>query len=304
MRDLAADAIPGGATPAGTTPVSVRRGGLLENERSLGYVLVLPAVVYLAVFIAYPFLMSIYLSLSDAQAGNQQWRFQGFANYSKVTSYEGLADDFVVATLPDEGAARALVNARGQGTVVTDAGGDGRTRAALQLGARTVPLLEMPDEKDASFLADTILNDFDWQVRRTGGAWTVVAHAKDEPVSLGQFDGRGMVCRRESRDERTNQPLIVIDQPPLASSLARMAERIGPRPSQASQLGQHAERPHYPWTVFLLAQLTCLTVALCEKRRCQMEHHSIAGFELCIQFASEISVSVQTRHLILVLVRH
>lgn len=51
----------------------------------------------------------------------------------------------------------------------------------------------MPDEKDASFLADTILNDFDWQVRRTGGAWTVVAHAKDEPVSLGQFDGRGAV---------------------------------------------------------------------------------------------------------------
>ncbi|MCC6608760.1 MAG: sugar ABC transporter permease [Burkholderiales bacterium] len=183
MRDLAASA----------APPAARRGRLLENERSLGYVLVVPAVIYLAVFIAYPFLMSIYLSLSDAEAGNREWHYAGFDNYSKITSYVGLADDFVLASLPDEAAARALVDARGQGKVLIEPGRDGRTRAALQIGERTIPLLELPDEKDASFLADTILNDFDWQVRRSGGAWTVVAHAKDEPVSLGQFDSRQAV---------------------------------------------------------------------------------------------------------------
>ncbi len=181
------------AVTADVARPGIRRGSLLDNERSLGYLLVVPAVLYLAVFIAYPFLMSVYLSLTDAQAGNREWRYAGTANYSKVTSYEGLANDFVLATLPDEAAARALVAARDEAKALTEPGGAGRARAALEIGGRTIALLETADEKDASFLADTVLHDFDWLVRKSGDAWTVVAHAKDEPVSLGQFDDRPAV---------------------------------------------------------------------------------------------------------------
>src|SRR5262249_21693151 len=56
--------------PAAPTPIEARpkkeppalpRLPFLEREAPLGYVLVLPAVLYLAVFIAYPFLMAIWL---------------------------------------------------------------------------------------------------------------------------------------------------------------------------------------------------------------------------------------------------
>src|ERR1700756_2758749 len=67
-----------------------------EREAPFGYMLVLPAVLYLTAFIAYPFAMSIWLSLSDAQAGAQKWNFVGFDNYSKIESYELLANDLVV----------------------------------------------------------------------------------------------------------------------------------------------------------------------------------------------------------------
>ena len=90
-----------------------------EREAPLGYALVLPAALYLALFIAYPFLMSIFLSLSDAQAGNKKWSYIGTANYSKVQSYDLLANDFVIATFPSAEEARAFIAQKPSGKVET-----------------------------------------------------------------------------------------------------------------------------------------------------------------------------------------
>ena len=70
---------------------------LFDREAPFGYALVFPAVLYLLIFIAYPFLMSIYMSFTDAQAGNRKWTYVGSANYSKVESYELSVNDFVIA---------------------------------------------------------------------------------------------------------------------------------------------------------------------------------------------------------------
>ena len=54
----------------------------IEAAKSLLWVA--PAFVYLALFIAYPFVMSIYLSLSDARVGNPVWSYVGFRNFERL----------------------------------------------------------------------------------------------------------------------------------------------------------------------------------------------------------------------------
>ena len=161
----------------------------LEREAPLGYVLVLPAVLYLSVFIAYPFLMAMWLSLTDAEAGHLKWNWVGFDNYSKVVSYEVLANDFVIATLPSRAEAEALLQARGSAKLETTPEAE-RFRTSVALAGRTIPLIAMDNASDAEFAADTILSEFEWQVRPAKGGWAVVAHGKDEPIRLGPFPDR------------------------------------------------------------------------------------------------------------------
>ncbi len=56
------------------------RAPLLENERILAAVLLAPAVVLLLVFIAYPFVMGIWLAVSSTSVGNPG-RFVGLRNF-------------------------------------------------------------------------------------------------------------------------------------------------------------------------------------------------------------------------------
>ena len=56
---------------------------LLENERFLAVVLLAPAVILLGAFIAYPFVMGIWLALSDTSVGNLG-HFVGLANFTKA----------------------------------------------------------------------------------------------------------------------------------------------------------------------------------------------------------------------------
>ena len=56
---------------------------LLEDERWLAFVLLLPTVVLLAAFIAYPFLRGILLSVTDARVGIPG-NFVGLANFYKI----------------------------------------------------------------------------------------------------------------------------------------------------------------------------------------------------------------------------
>src|SRR6201987_2036772 len=58
---------------------------LLEDERWLALVLLVPTLVLLAMFIAYPFLRGILLSVTDARVG-VPGNFVGFANFYKIFS--------------------------------------------------------------------------------------------------------------------------------------------------------------------------------------------------------------------------
>ncbi len=190
MRDLTAPGL-----PAEVVTPARRRVKFLERERPLGYALILPAVLYLSLFIAYPFIMSIYLSLTDAQAGNERWSFIGLGNYSHVSSYEILANDFVIATFTTETVARAFVAQRSQGKVVTTPASGTRVRGSFLIVDRTIPFLEMENEKDVVFQGETILQDLDWEVRPEAGNYAVVAHAKESPITLGPFVTRGALDR-------------------------------------------------------------------------------------------------------------
>jgi multiple sugar transport system permease protein len=60
-------ATPGVAVPRGVT--TRRFGNILEREGSLGLILMVPAVSILLLFIAYPFVLGIWYSLTDARIG-------------------------------------------------------------------------------------------------------------------------------------------------------------------------------------------------------------------------------------------
>ena len=60
-------------------PLNLRRS-LMEQEPVLGWILVTPALAVLLVFIAYPFLYGLWLSLTDSQGGNLG-SFVGLTNF-------------------------------------------------------------------------------------------------------------------------------------------------------------------------------------------------------------------------------
>ena len=71
--------------PAGTIPSSKSSflRDLLERERSLGILLMLPGACLLILFMAYPFFLGIWLSLSDSRIG-QMGNFIGLRNFSDL----------------------------------------------------------------------------------------------------------------------------------------------------------------------------------------------------------------------------
>ncbi len=80
----------GGATEAArlaTLPRDATAMGpiarLLEDERVLGFLLLVPTVVLLGLFIAYPFVKGVWLSLTSATVGNPG-QFLGLSNYVKI----------------------------------------------------------------------------------------------------------------------------------------------------------------------------------------------------------------------------
>src|SRR5512135_403147 len=57
----------------------------LNQERTLGYVLLVPALILLAVFVAYPFAFGVYIAHTDARIGNPG-QFVGFDNFIALAS--------------------------------------------------------------------------------------------------------------------------------------------------------------------------------------------------------------------------
>jgi multiple sugar transport system permease protein len=56
---------------------------LLHKDSSLGYILLSPGFIFLAVMMAYPFFYAVYLSFTDKQIG-QPANFTGFDNYTRL----------------------------------------------------------------------------------------------------------------------------------------------------------------------------------------------------------------------------
>ena len=137
-------------------------------------------MLYLGIFIAYPFVMSVGLSFLDAQAGRAKWSFIGWDNYSKIDAYQIVANNFRIASFGSEQEARAFADQRKQGTVTTEPSGQ-RFKAVLHVGGKDVPLIEMDSDSDASFNASSILQDLDWTVR--GNGWHVRVEG-DAPLEV------------------------------------------------------------------------------------------------------------------------
>jgi len=65
------------------TPLWQRPLDLLDRERPLGYLLMVPGTLILLVFIAYPFFLGIWLSMTNSMIG-VMGRFVGLANFSNL----------------------------------------------------------------------------------------------------------------------------------------------------------------------------------------------------------------------------
>jgi len=79
----AGDAVGAVALPHPRTSRPARQGAMLENERLLAAVLLAPTVLLLGVFIAYPFVMGVWLALSSTSVGNPG-QFVGLKNFIKA----------------------------------------------------------------------------------------------------------------------------------------------------------------------------------------------------------------------------
>jgi multiple sugar transport system permease protein len=83
--------------------IPVRRfGNLLERENSLGLILMAPAVVVLLVFIAYPFVLGIWYSLTDARIGvpgQFVWFHNFIANAQNGIFQQTLKNTFVYTAI-------------------------------------------------------------------------------------------------------------------------------------------------------------------------------------------------------------
>ena len=81
---MAANIPTGTANPAVIQPtLRSRIGTALEDQRILGYVLMAPALLLILIFIAYPFVLGIWMSLTDKVVGTPG-EFIGLGNYEKL----------------------------------------------------------------------------------------------------------------------------------------------------------------------------------------------------------------------------
>jgi multiple sugar transport system permease protein len=69
------------STPAPS--LKVRISTKLEEQKVLGYVLMTPALLLILIFIAYPFVLGVWMSLTNKVVGTQG-EFIGLANYAKL----------------------------------------------------------------------------------------------------------------------------------------------------------------------------------------------------------------------------
>ena len=88
-----------GATASKHRPISsAGLAGLLERERTLGLLLMLPGALFLLVFIAYPFFLGIWLSLTNSLVGTTG-HFVGLQNFVTLATQDSIFRQTVRNTL-------------------------------------------------------------------------------------------------------------------------------------------------------------------------------------------------------------
>jgi multiple sugar transport system permease protein len=79
-KNLAIGVSPAGESLPSRVGILAKAKGLLERQASLGIILMLPGALLLIVFMAYPFFLGIWLSMSDSMIG-RMGRFIGLRNF-------------------------------------------------------------------------------------------------------------------------------------------------------------------------------------------------------------------------------
>src|SRR5229473_2893813 len=88
----------GTATRADAVPVWHRRVRIYDREAPLGYLLLVPTLFVLGIFLLYPFLFGIWLSITDSELGNVG-NFIGLGNYRfEFRNTDGVFYEAVVNT--------------------------------------------------------------------------------------------------------------------------------------------------------------------------------------------------------------
>ncbi len=75
-------------------PKAVRRPGVLEQRRFLAPALIAPAVVFIVLLVGGPLILAIYLSFTDATAGQLSGNWIGLANFTRLLDDPVFRDAF------------------------------------------------------------------------------------------------------------------------------------------------------------------------------------------------------------------
>jgi multiple sugar transport system permease protein len=71
-------------TAVAQSPERTAIGRLADNERWLWRAMLAPAIVYIVLLVGFPFLLSLYYSLSDATVASRELHFVGLSNFRRV----------------------------------------------------------------------------------------------------------------------------------------------------------------------------------------------------------------------------
>jgi multiple sugar transport system permease protein len=174
------------AEPVGARSTSPARASLLEREWSLGLLLMVPGGLFLLVFIAYPFFLGIWLSLTDSIIGSVG-HFVGLQNFITLLTTDSIFQQTVRNTfiysfvsvpfklLLGLGLA-LLLNARFYGRNVL--------RAALLL-----PWIVPTALSSLAWLLlfDSVLSPFSWGLRALGLINANIAFLGDPTLAMGSL---------------------------------------------------------------------------------------------------------------------
>ena len=116
------------------------------------------------------------------------------------------------------------------------------------------------------------------------------------------FHRKRVVVAAQLADEFLDRHLVRADQLAFHAPLLRIAENVECGATHSAQLRQQFECSKYPGAILRLAQFTRSRIALCQKRRRQMEVKFVVAFELGFDLLHESRIGVQPRHFVLVLV--